>query len=214
MFATGTGLAVAIGCATGHNNPSIVSSGGMESEGVGSYWPFATGKRVPSSQYDAQTNNWYTTYHFHLVPKSKHWVWQVGFKPQLLMREYLTRRGAAQLKTDQYQAARCPLLELWVKLPYAGRFKNSFAIFESVQSTWSWFRRVTMPAPKCFVIFQNRITKIPEGRLITYRQTDNWCLFVKCKHWEYNEIIPMSYQYEYSFNKIEDYEQSGDNNGF
>ena len=31
---------------------------------------------------------------------------------------------------------------------------------------------------------------------------------------DYNEIVPMSYQYEYSFNKIEDYEQSGDNNGF
>jgi len=27
-------------------NPSIVGVGGMESEGVGSYWPFATGKRV------------------------------------------------------------------------------------------------------------------------------------------------------------------------
>src|SRR5690606_7759575 len=30
----------------GHNHPSIVGTGAMESEGVGSYWPFATGKRV------------------------------------------------------------------------------------------------------------------------------------------------------------------------
>ena len=30
----------------GHNNPSIIGSGLMESEGVGSYWPFATGKRI------------------------------------------------------------------------------------------------------------------------------------------------------------------------
>jgi hypothetical protein len=30
----------------GHANPSIVDSQGMSSEGVGSYWPFATGKRV------------------------------------------------------------------------------------------------------------------------------------------------------------------------
>jgi hypothetical protein len=30
----------------GHANPSIVDSGGMSSEGVGSYWPFATGRRV------------------------------------------------------------------------------------------------------------------------------------------------------------------------
>lgn len=30
----------------GHNNPSIVGTGNMQSEGVGSYWPFATGKRI------------------------------------------------------------------------------------------------------------------------------------------------------------------------
>ncbi len=30
----------------GHANPSIVDGGGMGSEGVGSYWPFATGKMV------------------------------------------------------------------------------------------------------------------------------------------------------------------------
>ncbi|HKK82532.1 MAG TPA: DUF4914 family protein, partial [Prolixibacteraceae bacterium] len=30
----------------GHANPSIVSSGGMDSEGVGSYWPFATGEKI------------------------------------------------------------------------------------------------------------------------------------------------------------------------
>ena len=30
----------------GHANPSIVDTEGMTSEGVGSYWPFATGRRV------------------------------------------------------------------------------------------------------------------------------------------------------------------------
>jgi len=30
----------------GYANPSIISGGDLESEGVGSYWPFATGKRV------------------------------------------------------------------------------------------------------------------------------------------------------------------------
>ncbi len=30
----------------GYANPSIISSEGLESEGVGSYWPFATGKQV------------------------------------------------------------------------------------------------------------------------------------------------------------------------
>ena len=30
----------------GYANPSITGGGDMESEGAGSYWPFATGKRV------------------------------------------------------------------------------------------------------------------------------------------------------------------------
>jgi len=30
----------------GHSNPSIVDKEGMSSEGVGSYWPFATGRKV------------------------------------------------------------------------------------------------------------------------------------------------------------------------
>ena len=33
----------------GYDNPSIVEPEGMGSEGVGSYWPFATGQRVPQA---------------------------------------------------------------------------------------------------------------------------------------------------------------------
>jgi hypothetical protein len=94
----------------GYANPSIVSSGGMESEGVGSYWPFATGKMVVHAnllleQFIKTPRTRYT-----LVPNQHIGVWKVGFKPQLLMREYLTRRGNAKLRNDQYQPARCPLL--------------------------------------------------------------------------------------------------------
>ena len=34
----------------GFNNPSIVTGNELKSEGVGSYWPFATGKRVKTGQ--------------------------------------------------------------------------------------------------------------------------------------------------------------------
>jgi hypothetical protein len=47
---------------------------------------------------------------YTLTPNQHIGVWKVGFKPQLLMREYLTRRGNAKLRTDQYQPARCSLL--------------------------------------------------------------------------------------------------------
>lgn len=94
----------------GHANPSIVGTTGMGSEGVGSYWPFATGKMVQhANMLLEQIINTPAT-RFTLVPNQYIGVWKVGFKPQLLMREYLTRRGNAHLRSDQYQAARCPLL--------------------------------------------------------------------------------------------------------
>lgn len=94
----------------GHANPSIVGGTGMGSEGVGSYWPFATGKMVDhANMLLEQIINTPAT-RYTLVPNQYIGVWKVGFKPQLLMREYLTRRGNAQLRPDQYQSARCPLL--------------------------------------------------------------------------------------------------------
>jgi len=95
----------------GHANPSIIGGGtGMGSEGVGSYWPFATGKRVHhANMLLEQIINTPNTM-FTLVPNQYIGVWKVGFKPQLFMREYLTRRGNAKLRRDQYQPARCPLL--------------------------------------------------------------------------------------------------------
>lgn len=94
----------------GHANPSIVSSGGMESEGVGSYWPFATGEMVHHAnmlldQFLATPKMKYV-----LTPNQYVGVWKVGFKPQLLMREYLARRGSASLRPEQFQPARGSLL--------------------------------------------------------------------------------------------------------
>jgi hypothetical protein len=94
----------------GHANPSIVEAEKMGSEGVGSYWPFATGKRVRHANLILEQiiNNTVTQY--VLTPNQYVGAWKVGFKPQLLMREYLTRRGNAKFRHDQYQPARCPIL--------------------------------------------------------------------------------------------------------
>ena len=82
----------------------------MGSEGVGSYWPFATGKMVHHANMLLEQIISTPETRFTLVPNQYIGVWKVGFKPQLMMREYLTRRGNARLRKDQYQPARCPLL--------------------------------------------------------------------------------------------------------
>ncbi|MCF8381120.1 MAG: DUF4914 family protein [Bacteroidales bacterium] len=94
----------------GYGNPSIVSSETMGSEGVGSYWPFATGLRNTHANLLLKQIMRSQRTRFTLTPNQHIGVWEVGFKPQLLMREYLTRRGNAKLRSDQFQPARCPLL--------------------------------------------------------------------------------------------------------
>ena len=82
----------------------------MGSEGVGSYWPFATGKMVDHANLllDQIINTPETT--FTLVPNQHIGAWKVGFRPQLMMREYMSRRGNARMRPEQYKASRCPLL--------------------------------------------------------------------------------------------------------
>ncbi|MBM7581870.1 hypothetical protein JOD02_000707 [Caldicoprobacter guelmensis] len=94
----------------GHDNPSITDTVGMSSEGVGSYWPFATGKMVNHAnillrQIVATPNTRYI-----LVPNQHIGAYRVGFMPQWITREYLARRGSARFKPDQLVESRCALL--------------------------------------------------------------------------------------------------------
>lgn len=94
----------------GHANPSIVESDGMSSEGVGSYWPFATGLRVLQANLLLDQFQLYTRTRHILCPNQHIGAWQVGFMPQWIAREYLARRGSARFKPDQIMPARCALL--------------------------------------------------------------------------------------------------------
>ncbi len=94
----------------GHGNPSIVETEGMSSEGVGSYWPFATGRRVAQANIlFHQVMNTPETM-FVLVPNQHIGSWATGFSPQWITREYLARRGSAEFAPGKVLDARCPLL--------------------------------------------------------------------------------------------------------
>jgi len=94
----------------GHANPSIVDSGGMSSEGVGSYWPFATGRRVDQANLILKQILDTPRVKYILVPNQHIGAWEVSFMPQWLTREYMARRGGAKFSADQVGACRCPLL--------------------------------------------------------------------------------------------------------
>ena len=81
----------------GYDNPSIVELEGMESEGVGSYWPFATGQRVTQANLLLEQFTHYHNTRYILTPNQHVGAWKRGFMPQWVAREYLARRGTAPL---------------------------------------------------------------------------------------------------------------------
>ncbi len=94
----------------GDSNPSITESAGLTSEGVGSYWPFATGRYINHANLLLrQMVDTPRTRHL-LFPNQYVGVWKVGFMPQWISREYIARRGIAKFKPEQLLSARCPLL--------------------------------------------------------------------------------------------------------
>lgn len=94
----------------GHDNPSINDSGEMSSEGVGSYWPFATGRLVDHANLLLRQMINTTKVRYTLVPNQHVGAWETGFMPQWISREYLARRGIAPFRPHQLTTARCPLL--------------------------------------------------------------------------------------------------------
>ncbi|MEM6655007.1 MAG: DUF4914 family protein [Planctomycetota bacterium] len=94
----------------GHGNPSIVDQGGMQSEGVGSFWPFATGRKVDQANILLDQVLKTDSTQFVLIPNQHIGCWKVGFAPQWVAREYLARRGSADFKPGELQPSRCPLL--------------------------------------------------------------------------------------------------------
>lgn len=94
----------------GHANPSIVTTEGISSEGVGSYWPFATGKKVAQANLLLRLTRDTPGTRYVLIPNQYIGAYRVGFQPQWLVREYMARRGSLKFRENQLVESRCPLL--------------------------------------------------------------------------------------------------------
>jgi hypothetical protein len=94
----------------GHANPSITDEDSRSSEGVGSYWPFTTGRKVDQANLLLKQFLHYRDTRYILTPNQHVGAWETGFMPQWLARDYLARRGSAPFLPDQLVPARSPLL--------------------------------------------------------------------------------------------------------
>lgn len=95
----------------GHANPSIVAAGkGLTSEGVGSYWPFAIGRRVEQANVLLRQIQETPETGYLLIPNQFIGAYNVGFNAQWLAREYTARRGGIRYRKGQLVSSRCALL--------------------------------------------------------------------------------------------------------
>ncbi|WP_195421595.1 DUF4914 family protein [Faecalicatena contorta] len=94
----------------GYNNPSINGSSPLAAEGVGSYWPFATGQRVKQANNLLEQILSCPKTRYVLIPNQHIGIYKVGFAAEWISREYLARRGGVNMKMDRLTPARCSLL--------------------------------------------------------------------------------------------------------
>jgi hypothetical protein len=94
----------------GFENPSIINTEGMSSEGVGSYWPFATGKKVTQANMLLKQIIDNPEVHYVLCPVGNVGSWKVGFMPEWVMREYFSRRGGVKFMKGDLSKAESTLL--------------------------------------------------------------------------------------------------------
>lgn len=96
----------------GHANPSVTAAGGklMQSEGVGSYWPFATGRKVTQANLLLNQIKESGDVKYTLTPNQNVGAWNVKFMSEWLGRSILTAAKDDFWAKDNLVAARCPLL--------------------------------------------------------------------------------------------------------
>lgn len=120
----------------GFNNPSISGNSPLASEGVGSYWPFATGKKVTQANIllDQIINCPNTRY--VLIPNQHIGIYKIGFAAEWISREYLARRGGVNMKMDRLTPARCSLLGYALKdMKVDGQNIRSKFLYPETQET-------------------------------------------------------------------------------
>ncbi|MEZ0537274.1 DUF4914 family protein [Caldicellulosiruptoraceae bacterium PP1] len=94
----------------GYANPSITDSEALSSEGVGSYWPFATGKKVKQANLLLEQILSFSNTRYILIPNQYIGAYKVGFMPEWIIREYLAKRGSTRFKQEQITPSKCSLL--------------------------------------------------------------------------------------------------------
>ncbi len=120
------------------------------------------------------------------------------------MREYLTRRGVARLRSDQYQPARCPLLGYELNYMTLEGSKIPSRFLKVYNQSEVGFQGYDAGAEQLRKFFKEQLVQYLQSDLLhTGKRIIDACLSDATTE-EYNEIVPMTYRY--SFNNLDSYE--------
>ena len=177
----------------GFNNPSITASTEMTSEGVGSYWPFATGKMVDQANLllNQIVNSSNTRY--VLIPNQHIGAYEVGFMPQWIAREYIARRGGAKFKQEHLKEARCTLLGFYLdSLKLDGQYIRKAFLQPEMQAEVG-VEGYEAGANILTEFFKRELVKFNTDDLLPLGKEIISCFFNDASIQEYLDLIPMKY---------------------
>ncbi|MGM0462418.1 MAG: DUF4914 family protein [Fibrobacterota bacterium] len=107
----------------GHANPSITAGKKlMQSEGVGSYWPFATGKKVTQANLLLRQMAAAPSLNYSLTPNQHVGAWKTGFMSEWLGRSVLSMADESFFARKECIPARCTLLGYTPRAASVGDF--------------------------------------------------------------------------------------------
>lgn len=181
----------------GYANPSITGSGDMDSEGVGSYWPFATGKKVAHANLLLEQIIDSPRVRYTLTPNQHIGVWKVDFKPQLIMREYLTRRGSSKFRHEQYQPARTPLLGYELNYLTIEGSKIPSRFLKVYKQPEVGFEGYDKGAELLYEFFRKELQQYLQPDLLPLGHKIIEACLNGASVEEYNELLPMEYKYAF-----------------
>ncbi|BCJ94766.1 DUF4914 domain-containing protein [Anaerocolumna cellulosilytica] len=177
----------------GYNNPSINSTNKMTSEGVGSYWPFATGKMVTQANLLLEQVKKSSHTRYVLIPNQHIGAYEVSFMPQWIAREYIARRGGAKFKPEHLVEARCKLLGYCQdSLKIDGHYIRKAFLQPEMQSEVG-IEGYDKGAAMLTNFFKSELIKFNTDDLDPIGKKILECFFNDGSLDDYNEILPMRY---------------------
>ncbi len=176
----------------GHANPSITETEALSSEGVGSYWPFATGEKVRHANLILEQITTYTDTLYILIPNQYIGAYRVGFMPEWIIREYLAKRGSAKLKPQQLTPAKCSLLGYALEsLKFEGNYILKGLLQVDLQpEVQEEGYRIGAEILKKF--FKEEVKKFLDDRLDPLGRKIIECFFDDGTVEDFNSLIPMN----------------------